>query len=72
MPLIPLANNFLAGSLLSLLMPTLVLIAITVWYVLVVRRLPGYWARRRSSHAAKAETPAGTTSPEADPPASSP
>jgi hypothetical protein len=34
---IPLAS-FLAGSLLTLLLPIAVLIAITVWYVIVVRR----------------------------------
>ena len=34
------ADNFLAGSLLSLLMPTGLLIAIAVWYVLAVKRVP--------------------------------
>jgi hypothetical protein len=34
---LPLAD-FLAGSLLSLLLPIAVLIALTVWYVVVVRR----------------------------------
>lgn len=40
MPLVPLAA-FLAGALLSLLFPTLLLIALAVWYMLFVRRAPG-------------------------------
>ena len=40
MPTILFADNFLAGSLLSLLMPTCLLIAITVWYVRFARRAP--------------------------------
>lgn len=39
MPLL-FADNFLAGSLLTLLMPTLLLCAIAVWYVVAVRRVP--------------------------------
>jgi hypothetical protein len=34
------ADDFLAGSLLSLLLPVCVLIAIAVWYVLFARRAP--------------------------------
>jgi hypothetical protein len=37
---IPFADNFLAGSLLTLLMPTLLLSAIAVWYVFAVKRVP--------------------------------
>lgn len=37
--LIPIAS-FLAGALLSLLLPTLLLIALTVWYMLFLRRAP--------------------------------
>jgi len=40
MPPIPFADNFLAGSLLTLLLPTGLLIAITIWYVLTVRHIP--------------------------------
>jgi hypothetical protein len=36
---IPLADNFLAGSIISLLFPILLLIAIAVWYLVAVRRL---------------------------------
>lgn len=34
------ADNFLAGSLLTILMPILLLIAISIWYVISVRRVP--------------------------------
>jgi hypothetical protein len=37
---IPFADNFLAGSLLSLLLPTGLLIAIAIWYVRAVRHVP--------------------------------
>jgi hypothetical protein len=39
-PLVPIAA-FLAGSLLSLLLPTLLLIALVVWYVRFIGRVPG-------------------------------
>jgi hypothetical protein len=45
MPPIPLADNFLAGSLLSLLLPVGLLIAIVIWFVFVVKRLPATGAR---------------------------
>jgi hypothetical protein len=35
---VPFADNFLAGSIISLLFPIALLIAIVVWYVLGVRR----------------------------------
>jgi len=38
-PLITFANNFLAGSLITLLIPGCVLIAIVTWYTYSVRRL---------------------------------
>ena len=38
--MLPFADNFLAGSLLSLLLPVGLLIAIAIWYVAVMR-LPG-------------------------------
>jgi hypothetical protein len=38
MPPIPFADNFLAGSIISLLFPILLLIAIAVWYVFGVKR----------------------------------
>ncbi len=38
--MIPLADNFLAGSVLSLVMPVGLLIALLVWYLIAVRRVP--------------------------------
>jgi hypothetical protein len=40
MPPLLFADNFLAGSLLSLLLPTGLLIVIAVWYVRTVRHIP--------------------------------
>jgi hypothetical protein len=40
MPMIPFADNFLAGSLLSLLLPVGLLIALAIWLVRTVARLP--------------------------------
>jgi hypothetical protein len=40
MPVLPFAA-FLAGALLSLLLPALLLIALVVWYWAFVRRVPG-------------------------------
>jgi hypothetical protein len=37
--LVPIAS-FLAGALLSLLLPVLLLIALTVWYAMFLRRVP--------------------------------
>jgi hypothetical protein len=39
--MLPFADNYLAGSLLTLLLPVGVLIVIAVWYVISVRRIPG-------------------------------
>jgi hypothetical protein len=39
--MIPFADNFLAGSLLSLLLPIGLLIAIAIWFTRTVMRLPG-------------------------------
>lgn len=41
MPPISLAANFLAGSILSLVLPAAVLIAFAIWYVLAVTRITG-------------------------------
>ncbi|MGB9185097.1 MAG: hypothetical protein WCB67_13630 [Solirubrobacteraceae bacterium] len=38
--MIPFADNFLAGSVLSLVMPAGLLIAIAVWYLVAVRHVP--------------------------------
>jgi hypothetical protein len=40
MPAIPFADSFLAGSLLTILLPLALVIAIAVWYLTAVRRVP--------------------------------
>jgi hypothetical protein len=40
MPPLPFAVNFLAGSLLTLLVPALLLIAVVAWFALEVKRVP--------------------------------
>jgi hypothetical protein len=57
MPPIPFADNFLAGSLISLLMPTLLLIAIVVWYVTSIRR------GRESGRSGSPDLPPGAVTP---------
>jgi hypothetical protein len=37
---IPVASSFLAGSLLSLLLPVLIFLAILVWYLTFIKRVP--------------------------------
>jgi hypothetical protein len=37
---LPFADSFLAGSLLTILLPLGLLIAIAIWYVIAVRRIP--------------------------------
>ena len=37
---LPLADSFLAGSLLTILLPLALLIAVLVWYVAAVKRVP--------------------------------
>jgi hypothetical protein len=41
MPSIPFADNFLAGSILSLVLPGGLLVAFAIWYVLTVMRMSG-------------------------------
>ena len=40
MLVIPFADNFLAGAILSLVLPTALLVATVIWYHLEVRRVP--------------------------------
>lgn len=40
MPPVLFADNYLAGSLLTLLLPIGLLIAITIWYVIAVKKVP--------------------------------
>ena len=65
MPLVPIAA-FLTGSLLSLLLPVALLIALVVWYVRFIGRAPG--PAERSEPARPASDPANSASPEAVPP----
>ena len=65
MPLVPIAA-FLAGSLLSLLLPIALLIALVVWYVRLIERAPG--PADVSEPARPASDPAKSASPEAVPP----
>ncbi len=69
MPSILFADNFLAGSLLSLLMPVCLLIAIALWYVRFARRAPDTSPASAtlpprdvvtSAHGADAVEPSGT------------
>ena len=50
------ANNFLAGALISLLIPTVVFVTITIWYTRTVLRM----ARTRRDDTAEATAPAPT------------
>lgn len=40
MLVIPFADNFLAGAVLSLVLPTALLVAMVIWYHLELRRVP--------------------------------
>ena len=71
MPPIPFADNFLAGSLLTLLLPVGLLIAIAIWYVRAVRHVPEETPTTSAvlpppevvAAAAPAEEPPATTQP---------
>jgi hypothetical protein len=67
LPTVPIAT-FLAGSLLSLLLPTLLLIALVVWYFRFIDRAPG--PADGSEPARPPTDPAKSASPEAVPPGS--
>ena len=60
MDTIPVAS-FLAGSLLSLLLPTLLLISIITWYHIEARRVPGPPQRGSRSLDATEATPASSS-----------
>jgi hypothetical protein len=61
MPPLLFADNFLAGSLLTLLLPIGLLIAIAVWYVRTVRHMP------KDTPAASAVLPSSEVLAAADP-----
>lgn len=58
MPLIPIAT-FLAGALLSLLLPVALLLALAGWYYLFIRRVPETGEGQESAPAASGATAAG-------------
>ena len=68
MPQIPFADNFLAGSLLSLLLPIGLLIAIAIWYVLAVKRVPQGTTKPLPPPLPASDLPAPSTAPPADSP----
>jgi hypothetical protein len=47
LPPLPIADSFLAGSILSLLMPVLLLIGLVTWYLVAIKHVGG----RRSKQA---------------------
>jgi hypothetical protein len=65
MPAIPFADNFLAGSIISLLIPAGLLIAFAVWYVTAVKRI-GESGRSKAADASAASST--TTGGAAEPP----
>lgn len=70
MPVITFADNFLAGAIISLVIPTALLVAVVIWYHLVVRSSPG--PTRRTPRGASPEQPAGGNPPGERPPSNPP
>jgi hypothetical protein len=67
MPPLPFADNFLAGSIISLLFPILLLVAVAIWYLLAVRRFDG---SRRATEPAEDGLASGAPAAEREPPRS--
>jgi hypothetical protein len=65
--MLPIAD-FLAGALLSLLLPTLLLIALVVWYFMFLRRVPETGDATELPSAAAGAGSAESTRPPANPP----
>jgi hypothetical protein len=65
--MVPIAA-FLAGSLLSLLLPTLLLIALVVWYWMFIRRVPEPTDGSDGGTPGAAPAPPSSASPAASPP----
>jgi hypothetical protein len=57
---IPLADNFFAGSLISLLFPTLLLIALVTWYLIAVKHV-GRGDKKEPQPAAAGEQSTGSS-----------
>lgn len=65
--LIPLASSFLAGSLLSIILPIALLIALVVWYTKAIGRVPGSRLERHRPAAERDAPGADTPPPPAEP-----
>jgi hypothetical protein len=65
---IPFADNFLAGSIISLVLPVSLLIAIAIWYWVAVRRVPDTTAKPLPPVTQASDQP-GVDGPDPAPPA---
>jgi hypothetical protein len=70
MPPIPFADNFLAGSLITLLLPIGLLIAIAIWYVIAVKRVPEGTTKPLPPQTHASDIPPGGAGNQPEPPAS--
>ena len=68
MPLIPFADNFLAGSLITLLMPVALVIAVVIWYLLSLKRIPDDTTKPLAPSAAASDLPPGAAGTKPEPP----
>jgi hypothetical protein len=59
---IPLASSFLAGSLLTIILPIALLVAILVWYMKAISKVPGSELERERPPAER-DSPAPGRSP---------
>ena len=55
MPPLPIADSFLAGSILSLLMPVLLLIGLVTWYLVAIKHVGGRRSKQAEPAAAAAD-----------------
>jgi hypothetical protein len=69
MPPIPYADNFLAGSILTLLLPIGLLIVIAVWYVLAIKRVPEGTTKPLPPQTHASDIPPGAAAAPPEPPA---
>jgi hypothetical protein len=68
MPVIPFASSFLAGSLLSIILPIGLLVALGIWYHAAVKRVPtGRLERERPAAERDAPDAGGSPPPPAEP-----
>ncbi|HWK15815.1 MAG TPA: hypothetical protein VNR66_00020 [Solirubrobacteraceae bacterium] len=68
MPPIPYADNFLAGSILTLLLPIGLLIVIAVWYVLAIKRVPDGTTKPLPPQTHASDVPPGGAGTQTEPP----